>query len=370
MLGTSQIPTAQAMKSLANLTFAQNIRRQATGTKTRTTNSQWIYRQGQNVTLDYLSVDQAKPGLNPTVERDRKSLDGGVRFDILFRFLPETEYDMLYESGPSIYPTAGLVEYPVSGIQILFANVEDNSYMHNIPRLKCKGKGGYGSVISIQARFSDCGNYLFVLRFSVDRPRNRCKPTGSNSSPSVAPVLPEAVSIHVTIRENISTQRTQSTRHVVPLGRLPTLTLSSLPFTITCTNTAAFVSISSQCLKVFQIPLQTEEQCSEGNPMEQKKILAPSCRVVMPRSARTRPVYFFPAASLRARAVVVLGSQYGEALEPPAVVYLSHNALGEWKEVDAKVIALSELELTQDMIQEFDTRADCELVPPILDWQR
>ena len=93
--------------------------------------------------------------------------------------------------------------------------------------------------------------------------------------------------------------------------------------------------------------MHVREETPEGDetcravPVEEE-IQTLAKEIALPRSARARPVYFFPARSSKAYAKIILGALYGERPEPPAVVYLRRENMGEWVVVKEAVLSVVE----------------------------
>lgn len=138
-------------------------------------------------------------------------------------------------------------------------------------------------------------------------------------------------------------------------------------------------------------PKDTAGQQDEGGDVaagEEEGIKTLARPVPLPRSARNWPVHFYPAVADGAQscARIILGSVHGsgagiEQSQPPAVVYLRpgpEGERGEWKPASGGLLSsFDDLEngrltmrTSDPLLEGFDADSDCDLIMPLLDFQR
>lgn len=381
-----------------------------------------VLRKGRLVTLEILSRDDARTGVSISVSRMtegsmNKLEDDGRRpedslEEIVFRYtLKSTSRDsrasLMHTSPPVTHPTLPLLVYPLQGTKLLFANLENNTYMtHNISydeteRSQDQQRGNPVATVSVHLHFSLCGRYLHVARVTSAAPKHLL--AGSRKSkmaPNTARLFLQTITVRLSRSNPCSgVPRTLTTRRGTALGTWRTPAVFMLPYRLTWADGHLYVceANAASMLRVFKIPLSTTGEASklaeqeqptsantEPNEEQKEEIMRLAEIVPLPRSARTRPVHFYPATDddPGSCARVILGSTHGsgmgtEPTQPAAVVYLQGNSL-EW--VPAQEAAISSFEEMESgrlrirkndsLLEDFDADSDCDLIMPLLDFQR
>lgn len=229
--------------------------------------------------------------------------------------------DMLHESRPSIHPTLPLLVYPLDGRYFLFGNLQDNTYFtFDVPFYigeTAETSGNRCIPISVELHFSPCGKLLHILRF-----------TARNDSTLYSDVRLHVVSLTIALSSTDACSRKPqllSDHQDLDLGPYSSF-IQSLPYSVTWTDSHAYVSMSLDLLRVcrFQLHRKTPDKEHEAGDVH-----VYSREVPLPHSARFRVVKFFPSENSKP-ARLILGSLRGSRPRPPAVVYLETKQTIEW----------------------------------------
>jgi hypothetical protein len=231
---------------------------------------------------------------------------------------------MLHGSRPILHPSLPLLVCSLDGRELLFANVQENTYLkHEVPFEASTSKTSASTCVRM--RFTPCGNYIWLARFTTRHESTLFGPTKLSMM---------AVTIALSSKDSCSGKpHTLPGHRWVDLGVWPTL-VPHLPYNITWTDSDAYLCLGGDILRVYRFPFPTSNSttrtaCGSG-------IYTLSRDVPLPFSAQSRSIYFFPAKG-KTSAKKILGSLRGEAPEPPVVVYLTPNSVGDWVEMQDKV---------------------------------
>jgi hypothetical protein len=161
-------------------------------------------------------------------------------------------------------------------------------------------------------------------------------------------------------------------RTKVQLGQWRRQRLASHPFSITWATDYAYLVVSGEKLCVYRMPLRKLKTRNGGSggcgvdPDPQELPATPANEVVLPRSARSRRVQFFPGRRPASDGIVVVGPRDGDQPAGAFVIYLPAGSLGDWKPVDEA----SEMDISDEsrrgrepLFEDFDAEDDCDLIP-------
>lgn len=295
---------------------------------------------------EILSASHSKPGLYIKVQ-----LQLPDEVHTVFQFSDPTER-ILYQSPPIIHPSKPLLVYPLDGLRFLFANLEDNTYFIHLMSLADTQmtRNGPSRVVSVQMRFSSCEKYLHVARIIGTKAEN-------DQSTNL---FCEVLIVQLAPKDMVSRRPRAVLCRGVSIGKWRQNFVSSLPFVLTWTFEHLYISISAERLQLFRFTLD----CSSLLATSQRTETLDN-EIVLPRSARNRPLYFFPQKKENSNAVLVIGCQHGDITDSPMVIYLSPQNLGDWKEADATLLSPGEddVELRDEpLMEDFDSDSDCDLI--------
>ncbi|KAI0535346.1 hypothetical protein GGR58DRAFT_479503 [Xylaria digitata] len=318
------------------------------------------------VWLDTISRRDARPVINIAVEQMETGASSPSR--LVFRYSVR-DSNMLHNSRPAMHPNLPLLVYPLDGRRFLFANVLENTYfIHNVPfdDAETSHTGGNTCIpVSVHMQFSLCGYYLHIARVTSRREAADMAPTK---------LFIQVITVALCRKDVCSGRpRTLAYRSGIELGKWRTTTVCQLPFAITWTNTDLYVSLSREFLRVFKFSHHMKEKRGNSescNPVAvDSAVYTLSKGVALPRSARFRSVNFLPTTD-RGAAKIVLGSVYGSQPQPPAVIYLKAENMGSW--IKAEDAVLTEIPTTRNdpLLEDFDADDDCDLIIPVMDFQR
>jgi len=170
----------------------------------------------------------------------------------------------------------------------------------------------------------------------------------------------EVLCVELSPKNKVSRHPRPVFARLLGLGKCRQTFVTSLPFVLTWTTEYLYVSMSSEKLWLFRFPLG---QSSPSDTAQRTEVL--DSDIVLPRSARTRPLHFFPQRNNTSNSVLIIGCQHGDSTDSPMVVYLSAANLGEWKEVDGTVVDPGEYEVQlrdEPLMEDFDEDSDCDLI--------
>ncbi|OSS43254.1 hypothetical protein B5807_12091 [Epicoccum nigrum] len=330
------------------------------------------FREDRLVTLDTVSwfSQDVRPGVDILVERkQRQSLVP------IFRYSARRT-KTLHNSPPIFHPTLLTIIYPTDGENFLFGDIQGNCYFDfSIPLTLKEEEQQHVSAVSIDMQLSVCNRFLSVARIVAHNP-----------TPPHGPIL---LSLQVMTLDLQDLLRKGASRlpqllpsqQVLALGKWPLTAVSRLPYTMIWTDMHLYVTLSARVLKVFKIArhVHVEKGMSDA---------ASSClhrtggfqtlekMVILPASARTRSVHFWPPRDYgdkKAHAKLVLGSLSGTSPEPPIVVYLKQEDIGDWVDVEDPTVCSKEEApriRVDPNLEGFDEEDDCDLIVPLMDFQR
>ncbi|CZR51756.1 uncharacterized protein PAC_01633 [Phialocephala subalpina] len=333
-----------------------------------------IGRKNRFVTIGTACRNDARPGVNITVQRNR--LSGP---ETVFRYTTASP-TLLYESPPVLHPTLPLLVFPLDGRRFLFANLLENTYLtYHISFDEAESKGSEVSAVKVALRFSNCGRYLHIGRVSAKMLEG--------STPTVK-LFNQVLTVELSTKNPSSRRpKTLPRRHGISLGIWPAVAISQLPFTFTWEENHVYISLSGEWLRVYKIPLTVRQDPPIRNDTPSISKYFPDLRlkdeveeeiqtldkkVALPRSARVRPIHFYPPRSRNECAKIIIGAMYGERPQLPIVVYLKPQNMGEWVVAKEAVLSLTEEPRKREdpLLEDFDVDSDCDLIMPLLDFQR
>lgn len=391
-----------------------------------------VVRKQVLVTLEILSREDSRTCVSIAVTRSRRDVLGSgegqspeSREESVFRYTSDpstsdSRANLLHSSGPVIHPTLPLLVYPLEGTKLLFANLDENTYLTYRVSYDETEKSSQGerdkhcpiATVSMGMHFSSCGRYLYVAR--VTAAANRVKAAAEKSSKrtsaamgstdrekadigakTTARLFLQIITVRLSHTNPCSgLPRTLTTRQGVALGTWQAAAVLMLPYKLTWTDRYLYVSMVSASLMlcIFRVPMASSSPESssqiEGPAEETMSFARP---VPLPRSARFRPVYFYPAVPdvTGSCAKVILGSTHGDnagmgRAQPPAVVYLrtetgkGGEAQVDWIPAEEAVLSrFKDLEnggpkfrANDPLLEDFDADSDCDLIMPMMDFQR
>jgi hypothetical protein len=278
----------------------------------------------------------------------------------------------LFDSAPAFHPSEPLVVWPLGSGEILFANIETNTYF---TRQLCFSRQ-HSCHLSVKTHFSTDGQHLHFAALEAQVTEDTNVKADNRQVLLYLQVSTHRLSLHKTAR---SPPRLLF-RTSVSLGRASSISVSSLPYTFTWTPKELYVTTRGETLNVCRIPLfrQTLDNSVSSICYGQKEIF-------LPRTAASRNVYYFPPPQGAKRgkedqATVIIGShssipsqglvvpKYQASL--PIGFYLSENSdLGGWgcraapKELGGRKKENRAGGRLQGKFEKFDLTEDCDIVP-------
>jgi len=291
---------------------------------------------------------------------------------------------VLINSPPVFHPSSPLLVWPLGGGEILFADYSNKTYFTRT--LRCSAPRSCH--IFIRTHFSPCGGYLHLAALEA---RQDELPIEGGPKPPLRLTL--QVSTHrLSLHKTARSPPRLVFRTAIPLGTTVSIYASRLPYSLTWTPKALYLTKSSLTLDVIKVPLFRPDPAAAGGP-----ILAEVCRgpVFLPRSAELflRPVYYFPPvpgvkAERRDQATVILGAQTPLPQLPPppgakGMIARKHESappmgffvqeqaqMGGWRKLESRDGAEGAMQgvlgrggKLQGKFEKFDRIEDCDIVP-------
>lgn len=281
------------------------------------------YRDKRVMWEDGISQDAAMPLVNIVAEYQGSQLSPTEDHSTATSFrYTHRHHSMLHNSQPIIHPTLPLLVYPLDGREFLFGNLMENTFFkYEVPFEASETTETNGNTcvpVSVSLRFSPCGKYIHMVRI-----------TGRNDSPLYGPLKLSALVVTIALSSKDACSgkpRTLPHAQIMDLGIWPKL-IMQLPFAITWTDSHVYVTLSGDFLRVFRFALYTTE--ADTPPANEDSIFTLSKEIPLPHSSWSRYVRFFPSKG-KSSAKIVLGSSRGEIPQPPVVVYLKPENIGDW----------------------------------------
>ena len=280
----------------------------------------------------------------------------------------------LFSSPPVFHPSKPLMVWPLGAGEVLFANYQNNTYF---TRLLCPS--GFGSCqIFVKSHFSDDGCFLHFAVLEASYAEEQSKtPTSENSRQQV--LLTLQVSTH-----RLSAGKTaRSPPHLicrtnVLLGRTHSVSVSTLPYTLTWTDQYLYFVKRDTKLNVIRIPLFRPTKAGEKTT-----VCYPRNDIYLPRTAELRDVYYYPPQEHTKKGkeglgTIIIGSHSSipaqrklvpsNAVKPPISVLVSEEKdLGGWvckaDAVDVERRQNNAAGRLQSKFERFDLKEDCDIVP-------
>lgn len=350
-------------------------------------------------TLSLVSRDASRTGIAIIVQRSSASdgwnSESGEKGhqdwgSTVFRYTSKAtdNQSLLHASPPVMHPTLPLLVYALGGTKFLFANVEENTFfVHSIPYDEiesCYDK--QCSTVGAHMRFSKCGCYLFIARATMTTSAGsptgagsdpKCSPSASDdwfeSSPTTGRLFIQTLTVRLCHHNPCSGMpKTLPSRNGIGIGTWSYVSVQRLPYTLTWTENHVYVALATVdlMLRVIRISLQANADKMKAKEGDIKTLAKP---FPLPRSARCRAIHFFPPAGSDPRSCtkIILGSTHGvnDQAQAPVVVYIRSEEIGEWVVAEDASHHKEHKRRRDPHMEAFDD-SDCDLIMPLLDFQR
>ena len=280
----------------------------------------------------------------------------------------------LFSSPPVFHPSEPLMVWPLGAGELLFANYQDNTYF---TRLLCPS--GFGSCqVFVQSHFSSNGSFLHFAALEASYAEDQSKNSASETSRQQV-LLTLQVSTHqLSARKTARSPPHLVYRTNVLLGRTHSVSVSTLPYTLTWTDQHLYFVSRDTKLNVIRIPLFRPTKAGE-----KPTVCYPRNDIYLPRTAELRDVYYHPPQENTRKGkeglgTIIIGSHSSipaqrkivpqHAVKSPIIVLVSEEKdLGGWVcKADAVNIGQRQNNAAgrlQSKFERFDLKEDCDIVP-------
>lgn len=280
----------------------------------------------------------------------------------------------LFGSPPVFHPSKPLMVWPLGAGEVLFANYQDNTYF---TRLLCPS--GFGSCqIFVKSHFSSNGCFLHFAVLEASYAEEQSQNLASETSRQQV-LLTLQVSTHrLSARKTARSPPHLVCRTNVLLGRTHSVSVSTLPYTLTWTDQYLYFVRRDTKLNVIRIPLFRPTEAGEKTT-----VCYPCNDIYLPRTAELRDVYYYPPQEHTKKGkegigTIIIGSHSSipaqrklvppNAVKPPITVLVSEEKdLGGWVcKADAVNVEQRQNNAAgrlQSKFERFDLKEDCDIVP-------
>lgn len=297
----------------------------------------------------------------------------------------------IFDSPPCFHPSKPLLVWPLGDAEILFADYKANTFFTR--RLCCsRFKSCH---VFIKAHFSSSGEYLHFAALEAT-PKE-----AKDDSEKGSLLLSLQVSTHrLSIRKTTRSPSRLVYRSTIDLGAVPTLNVSSSPYTLHWTDQEVYLTTRGQTLNVTRIPLFPNPASSKSGSSSSVCYIQKD--VYLPRTIESRTLHFFPKPAPTSRAPttrsktsglktasqkkntmakIIIGSHSAipsqallvpryQVCPPTGVLLDDEKHLGGWK---CKTVSCEAGEARQRLnnaggrlqgkFESFDRNEDCDIVP-------
>jgi hypothetical protein len=231
----------------------------------------------------------------------------------------------IFDSPPVFHPSKPLVVWPLGDAEILFADYKANTFF---TRLLCCSR--FRSChVWIKAHFSPAGEYVHfaALEAQTEDPKS--------SEEKGALLLSLQISTHrLSVRKATRSPPRLTYRTTLSLGTVPTLNISSSPYTLHWTDTHVYLTTNTQTLDVTRISLfPSSTSSSTSTKATEPSICTTTSPLYLPRTTSSRTLHYFPPPPPSSRAPSTR-SKTSSNIQPPAqlttcarVIIGSHSAI-------------------------------------------
>ena len=283
----------------------------------------------------------------------------------------------LFSSPPVFHPSKPLMVWPLGAGEVLFANYQNNTYF---TRLLCAS--GFGSCqVFVKSHFSSDGNFLHFAALEASNAEEQSTNPASETLRKQV-LLTLQVSTHrLSARKTARSPPHLVCRTNVVIGRTRSVSVSTLPYTLTWTDQYLYFVRRDTKLNVIRIPLFRPTRAGEKTT-----ICYPHNDIYLPRTAEFRDVYYYPPPQESTRkgkeglGTIIIGSHSSipaqrkiiprHAVKPPTYVLVSEERdLGGWVcKADTVVNDVEQRHNNaggrlQTKFEQFDLKEDCDIVP-------
>ena len=291
----------------------------------------------------------------------------------IFHFSHYTERS-LFSSPPNFHPFKPLVVWPLGAGEVLFADYQNNTYF---TRLLCPS--GFGSCqVFVKSHFSSNGSFLHFAVLEASNAGEQSKNPASET-PRQQVLLTLQVSTHrLSARKTARSPPHLVYRTNVLLDRTDSVSVSTLPYTLTWTDQYLYFVKRDTKLNVIRIPLFRPTKAGE-----KITVCYPRNDIYLPRTAQLRDVYYYPPQEHTKKGkegigTIIIGSHSSipaqrklvppNAVKPPISVFVSEEKdLGGWVcKADAVNVEQRQNNAAgrlQSKFERFDLKEDCDIVP-------
>jgi hypothetical protein len=231
----------------------------------------------------------------------------------------------IFDSPPVFHPSKPLLVWPLGDAEILFADYKANTYFTRMLCCSC-----FRSChVWVKAHFSPTGEYVHFAALEAQTQDAKSRDRKS------ALLLNLQISTHrLSVRKTTRSPPRLTYRTTLSLGTVPTLNVSSSPYTLRWTDTHLYLTTNAQTLDVTRISLFPSTASSPVSPKPaEPSMCITTSPLYLPRTVSSRTLHYIPPPPSSSRAPS-MKSKTSSTLQPPAqlstharVIIGSHSAV-------------------------------------------
>lgn len=210
---------------------------------------------------------------------------------------------MLYDSPPAIHPTKPLVVWPLCGGDVLFADFEDKSYFIRRARTTTRKTRH----VFMKLHFSSCSKYLHIASLEAQQMKQTRTEIKAGTKPHLA--LSAFISTHrLSTRKTTRSPPTLIHRVKIILGCTTSLCPTRMPVEVTWAEKEVYLSNSSDSNLLTLLRVELFPPVKDPVSADYNAVSVPKLPILLPESARSRSVHYYPPQPDTTHALIIIGS--------------------------------------------------------------
>ncbi|KAF6217408.1 hypothetical protein HO133_006924 [Letharia lupina] len=277
--------------------------------------SDWSSDNNQEEDLHFDSDDEERLVRRMAYSRQDRKRDAKVQQGVLTVYdlatAPPTQIFtfthqlpvMLYDSPPAIHPKKPLVVWPLYGGDVLFADFEGKSYFIRRARTTTRKTRH----VFMKFHFSPCCKYLHIASLEAQQMKQSRSEIKAGTKPHLA--LSAFISTHrLSTRKTTRSPPTLIHRVKTVLGSTTSLCPTRMPVEVTWAEKEVYLSSSSDSNQLTVVRVDLFPPAPDVPTAEYNAVSVPRLPILLPESARSRSVHYYPPQPNTTHALIIIGS--------------------------------------------------------------